>query len=64
MIPPPIKKRVTAITNGCADVNPIFVAAEADAHRIAKRIPAAVNFIPDGLNKILFTFLQTYSLEQ
>lgn len=43
---PPMKKRVTAITKGCADSNPILVAAEADDHNIAKQIPAAMSFIP------------------
>ena len=46
------KNRVAAITNGCADISPIFVAADADDQRIAKEIPAAVNFIPDGLPNI------------
>ena len=35
-----IKNRDTAITNGWADINAILVAAEADAHKMAKKIPA------------------------
>jgi len=40
---PARKKRVTAITKGCADSNPIFVAADADDQRNAKPIPAAIS---------------------
>ena len=47
---PPIKKRVTAITNGCADSNPIFVAADADDHRMAKHNPAAASLMPVAFN--------------
>ena len=41
---PPIKKRATAITNGCADCNAIFVAVAADDHNKAKNTPAAMYF--------------------
>jgi hypothetical protein len=33
-------KRTTAITKGWADNKPILVAVEADAHKMAKDIPA------------------------
>jgi hypothetical protein len=35
-----IAKRISAITIGCASNKPILVAVEAEAHRIANRIPA------------------------
>ena len=37
------KNLVTAITNGCAVCKPIFVAADADAHKMAKNKPAINN---------------------
>lgn len=46
---PAIKKRVTAIIKGCALCKPILVAADADAHRIAKQIPAVSSLILLGL---------------
>jgi len=51
MIMPPIKKRVTAITKGCADSSPILVAADADDQRMAKKIPAAVSLMPVAFNQ-------------
>ena len=44
IINPAIKKRDTAITNGCADCSAIFVAVEAEAHKNAKAIPIQINF--------------------
>ena len=40
MIAAAIPKRITASTKGCADKRPILVAVEAEAHKIAKEIPA------------------------
>ena len=37
------KKRVTAITNGCANCNPILVVTAAEGHKIAKKNPANMN---------------------
>ena len=51
IIAPARKNLVTAITKGCADIKPILVAADAEDQRIANKIPAAVNFIPDRLDK-------------
>lgn len=40
MMAPAIKNLGTAITNGCADCKPIFVAADADDQSMAKKTPA------------------------
>lgn len=45
---PPIKNLVTAITKGWADCSPILVAADADDHNMAKKIPAVINCILFG----------------
>ena len=52
MIALPIKKRVTAITNGWADSKPILVATEAEDHKKAKTIPAIVSLTLVAFNKI------------
>lgn len=38
-----IKNLVTAMVKGWADCSAILVAADADAHKIAKQIPARIN---------------------
>ena len=45
MIIPAKKKRITAITNGCAYCKPILVVTEADGHKRANKIPAISNLI-------------------
>ena len=52
-------KRITAITRGCADRSPIFVAVEADAHKIAKDTPvnAQVYLLVLIIVKLNATFL-------
>ena len=55
----PMKKRVTAITKGCADSNPILVAAEADDQRMAKKIPAVVSLMPVAFTRI---FIRSFKI--
>ena len=55
----PMKKRVTAITNGCADSNPILVAAEADDQRMAKKIPAVVSLMAVAFTQI---FIRSFKI--
>jgi hypothetical protein len=66
MSTPAIKKRLTAIANGCAEINAILVAADADAQSSAKANPMPVNlqFIYSAKNfsfaKLHLQSLQNY----
>jgi hypothetical protein len=48
-----IAKRISAITRGCASKRPILVAVEAEAHRMANKIPAPTQL----------TFLLTFHIK-
>lgn len=50
MTVPARKKRAIQITNGCAANNPIFVAVEAEDHKIAKNRPATNKRMPFDLS--------------
>jgi hypothetical protein len=45
MMNPAIKNRQLPITNGWASNSPILVAADAEAHNIAKNNPASIFFM-------------------
>lgn len=44
MISPAIQKREVAITKGCTDVKPSFVAVDAEDHKIENSRPPIKNF--------------------
>ena len=39
-MPAATPKRITAMTNGCAETSPILVAVDAEAHNTANVVPA------------------------